>query len=64
MEDAGGGTYELRKELNFFSEGSELEFTFVLNGFFWIELPADAKNSTVSGMYKAHRSYNLILRIP
>ncbi len=64
MQDAGEGIWELRKNLAFFNEGSELEFKFVLNGFFWVEPPADARNSTASGMYKANRSYNLILRVP
>jgi hypothetical protein len=64
MTRAGEGIFELKKDIGLFSDKPKWQFKFVINDFFWVEPPADARNSTASGMYKANRSANLVLDLP
>ena len=64
MVKDGDGIFELKKDLGVFGDRSRWEFKFAINDFYWVEPPADAKNSTAGGMYKANRSANLILSLP
>jgi hypothetical protein len=64
MLDTGDGIFELRKGLDLFSGRSSWQFKFVINGFYWVEPPKDAANSTAGGLYKVNQSYNLVLNLP
>ena len=64
MVESGGGVFELRKDMGVFGDRSEWQFKFVINDFYWVEPPADAVNSTESGLYSANRSANLVLSVP
>lgn len=64
MVEIGEGVYELRKDLGVFGDRPEWQFKFVLNGFYWVEPPTDARNRVPSGLWSANRGYNLVLRVP
>jgi hypothetical protein len=64
MTKGRSGVYELSKSWAAFRERQEWQFKFVINGFYWVEPPAEAPNRVPSGAWRENRSYNLVVRIP
>lgn len=61
MAETDGGTYQLTRPIEELKGRESWQFKFVIDGFYWVEPPADAENAPRTGFSNASR--NLILWI-